>query len=463
MRHLLKLLPKVDTLLSHQDLQNLPQATLKRVITSILHTLRDEILAQKIDENQLQIRLEQLIPTIKAQCKLAQEPTLKRIINATGVILQTNFGRSIFSQSLLDEITPFLQSYHTLEYDLHTGKRGERYIHTKETLCEMLGCEDALLVNNNASAVLLILNTFARNKEVIISRGELVEIGGSFRIPEVMKCASSILREVGSTNKTHLKDYQEAINEQSAMIMKTHQSNFKQIGFVQSCDMRTLTHLAQEHGLIDYYDLGSGHLGVLDLPNEPSVKEILKHKPSLISFSGDKLLGGPQAGIIIGKSALIKQLKQNQLLRALRVDKFTILALEATLKAYKEQQWHKIPTLAMLQIPQEALQQKAQSLYESLKNIPHIQCEMINLQSIAGGGSLPEETFASFGVSLYHTQIPTKTLESLLREKGLITSTKQNRILLDVRTLLEGDEKRIVEILSHIAHQENKGNNDRFS
>lgn len=454
MRHLLKLLPKVDTILSHQDLQNLPQTTLKRVIHSTLGTLRDEIINHRLDFHQLQEQLNQLIPTIKAQCKIAQKPTLNRIINATGVILQTNFGRSVFSQSLLDEIMPFLQSYHTLEYDLHSGKRGERYIHTKETLCEILGCEDALLVNNNASAVLLILNTFAHNKEVIISRGELVEIGGSFRIPEVMKCASSILREVGSTNKTHLKDYQEAINEQSAMIMKTHQSNFKQIGFVESCDMRALTHLAQQNGLIDYYDLGSGHLGVLDLPNEPSVKEILKHKPSLISFSGDKLLGGPQAGIIIGKSALIKQLKQNQLLRALRVDKFTILALEATLKAYKMEQWHKIPTLSMLKISQEALQQKAQSLYESLKNIPHFQCETIKLESIAGGGSLPQETFASFGVSLYHTQIPTKTLEILLRERGLVASIKQNRILLDVRTLLENDQERIVEILSHIEYKE---------
>lgn len=452
-KNLFQSIPKIDTLLNHKELQSFPKSILLPIIQSHINTLRESIRANTHNPPAQNIfNLQNLILEIKAQVLKATTPTLECVINATGVVIQTNLGRSIFSQELIEEITPFLCHYHTLEYDLHEGQRTERYIHSIQILCELFGCEDALLVNNNAASVLLILNTFAQNKEVIISRGELVEIGGSFRIPEVMKSASSILREVGTTNKTHLKDYQEAINPQSAMIMKAHQSNFKQIGFVSSCSIKELTKLAQANELIDYIDLGSGHSGVLKLKDEPSVQEVLKAKPSLISFSGDKLLGGPQVGIILGKSHLIKALKANQLLRALRVDKFSILTLQATLQAYKDKAYHKIPTLSMLLTPLESLKSKAQNLKQKIDRTfaSELKIEMLSLQSLAGGGSLPGASFESFGLALTPLHFTIKDFEQNLRIHGLIASIQKDRILLDMRTLIKGDEEKILSILDSV-------------
>lgn len=456
MQHLLKSLPKVDTLLAHNELKMFQKSTLLPIIQSHLSLLRENISSNTFSPKELESALNEIIPAIKEKVIKATNPTLTRVINATGVVIHTNLGRSVFSSEILDEITPFLKSYHTLEYDLAKGKRSERYTHTTQILCEMFGCEDALLVNNNAAAVFLILNTFAKNKEVIISRGELVEIGGSFRIPEVMKSASSILCEVGATNKTHLRDYENAINEQSAMIMKVHQSNFKQIGFVKQCLIKEIIHLARKHQLIDYFDLGSGHIGALPLADEPSVREICKYKPSLLSFSGDKLLGAGQVGIIIGKSQLIAQLKNNQLLRALRVDKFSILALQATLKAYQHKEYHKIPTLAMLNSSPKELESKAQNLAERIQRSPiakKIDIKVLPLHSLAGGGSLPHLSFDSFGLSLQAKYLQTRDFESSLRNLGLITCLQGERILLDMRTLLAGDEERIVEILLQVLSQ----------
>ncbi|MCX2717916.1 L-seryl-tRNA(Sec) selenium transferase [Helicobacter sp. MIT 21-1697] len=453
MQHLLKSLPKVDTLLTHNELKMFQKSTLLPLIQSHLSLLREKILSNAFSPQELESAIKDIIPTLKSKALKATMPTLTRVINATGVIVQTNLGRSVFSSEILNEITPFLRSYHTLEYDLAQGKRSERYTHTTQILCDMFGCEDALLVNNNAAAVLLILNTFAAHKEVIISRGELVEIGGSFRIPEVMKSASSLLCEVGTTNKTHLKDYENAINEQSAMIMKVHQSNFKQIGFVKQCHIKDIIQLSRKHHLIDYFDLGSGHIGALPLADEPSVREIYKYKPSLLSFSGDKLLGGPQVGIIIGKSQLIAQLKQNQLLRALRVDKFSILALMATLKAYQDKAYHKIPTLTMLTLTPKELESKAKNLKKRILDseiASELEIEVIPLRSIAGGGSVPHLSFDSFGLCLRAKKQEVKYFESALRTLGLISCIQGNHILLDVRTLLEGDEERIVEILTKV-------------
>lgn len=453
MQHLLKSLPKVDTLLAHNELKMFQKSTLLPLIQSHLSLLRENICSNTLSPKELESALNEIIPVIKKKAIEATKPTLTQVINATGVVIHTNLGRSVLSPQILDEITPFLRSYHTLEYDLAKGERSERYTHTKQILCEMFGCEDALLVNNNAAAVLLILNTFAAHKEVIISRGELVEIGGSFRIPEVMKSASSILCEVGATNKTHLKDYENAINEQSAMIMKVHQSNFKQIGFVKQCHIKEIIHLAQKHHLIDYFDLGSGHIGALPLADEPSVREICKYKPSLLSFSGDKLLGGPQVGIIIGKSQLIAQLKHNQLLRALRVDKFSILALQATLKAYQNKEYHKIPTLAMLAFTPKELESKAKNLKKRIlasSIASKLEVEVIPLHSLAGGGSVPHLSFNSFGISLQAKHLQVQDFESALRTLGLISCIQGEKILLDVRTLLEGDEERIMEILGEV-------------
>lgn len=453
-KSLLRSIPKVDMLLTHTDLKDFDKALVLPIIHEYLQTLRDSI-SQGIKPN---ADINTHAKKIKAKALQAKAPTMQSVINATGVVIHTNLGRSVFSQEIIDEITPLLCAYNTLEYNLQEGKRGERYIHATQILCQIFGCEDALLVNNNAASVLLILNTFAQGKEVIISRGELIEIGGSFRIPEVMKSASSILCEVGATNKTHLSDYENAINEQTAMIMKAHKSNFKQIGFTKDCHIKELITLAKKHNLIDYFDLGSGHCGILSLQDEPSISEICKYKPSLLSFSGDKLFGGPQLGIILGKKELIKQLKSNQLLRALRVDKFSILAFIATLQAYMDKAYHKIPTLCMLLTPLEKLESRAKSLQSLIMQSPisqKVQVEILKLSSLAGGGSVPHIEFESWGLSLQSKILNAKAFEKKLRLKGLITCIQKDKILLDMRTLLPHDEEKIVVILESILGQSN--------
>lgn len=451
---LLRSIPKVDTLLAHADLQDFDKAFILPLIYEHLQALRDSILKGITPSTDINTHAK----NIKSQAMQAQAPTMQSVINATGVVIHTNLGRSVFSQEIMEQITPLLTAYNTLEYDLHKGKRGERYIHATQILAQMFGVESALLVNNNAASVLLILNTFAKDKEVIISRGELVEIGGSFRIPEVMKSASSILREVGATNKTHLHDYENAINEKTAMIMKAHQSNFKQVGFTKDCHIKELITLAKKHNLIDYFDLGSGHCGILSLQDESSVSEICKYKPSLLSFSGDKLFGGPQLGIILGKKKLIEQLKSNQLLRALRVDKFSILALIATLQAYRDKAYHKIPTLNMLSLPLEKLESRAkvlQSLITQSRISQQVQVEVLRLSSLAGGGSVPHIEFESWGLSLQSKILNAKAFEEKLRLQGLITCIQKDKILLDMRTLLPHDEEKIVMILESILGQGN--------
>ncbi|WP_295699722.1 L-seryl-tRNA(Sec) selenium transferase [Helicobacter mastomyrinus] len=461
MKNLLQSIPKVDSLLQHNELKSFDKSLLLPLIASHLNALRTNLKAGHISRATFEESLLGLIPMLKKKAEALSRPTLRQVVNATGVVIHTNLGRSVLSQEILDEIMPFLRSYHTLEYDLDKGKRDERYRHCTQMLCEICGCEDALLVNNNASAVFLVLNTFGAQKETIISRGELVEIGGSFRIPEIMASAGSILCEVGTTNKTRLRDYENAINEQSAIIMKTHQSNFKQIGFVQSCEFKELTTLARKHHLIDYFDLGSGHIGVLNLPDEPSVQEICKYKPSLLSFSGDKLLGAGQVGIILGSSPLIATLKKNPLLRALRVDKFSILALNATLKAYKQKAYYKIPTLSMLQTDSKVLESRAQTLKNALNATPFASkfalLEVIPLQSLAGGGSIPHLSFDSFGVALCMKDMEVKALESALRRCGIIVCVQKDRILLDMRTLLNGDEEQILSALESILGETNAG------
>lgn len=455
-KELLKSIPKVDTLLTHNELKGVEKSLLIPLINSHLDSLRNAIRSGHLNSQSLNEALKNLVPTLKAKVAYLRLPTLKRVINATGVVIHTNLGRSVFSTQILDEITPFLCSYHTLEYDINEGKRSERYKHCTQMLCELCGCEDALLVNNNAAAVFLILNTFSSHKEVIISRGELVEIGGSFRIPEVMLSASSILHEVGTTNKTRLQDYINAINEQSAMIMKVHQSNFKQTGFVESCHLKDIISLARRHNLIDYFDLGSGHMGIIKFSNEPSVQEICSYKPSLMSFSGDKLLGAGQIGIILGKKHLIDKLKANQIIRALRVDKFSILALNATLKAYKDKAYHKIPTLAMLSLDSQTLKSKALSFKKLLCDssvAKKLDIEMIPLHSVAGGGSIPHINFDSYGIAIRAKKMSIDTFEIALRKEGLIACIKGENILIDMRTLLDGDEEAIIKILDKVLNE----------
>ncbi|MCI5969272.1 L-seryl-tRNA(Sec) selenium transferase [Helicobacter sp.] len=448
MQTLLQQIPKTDKLLNalNAKLQTPNQNLLKRLTLEFLDSYRQELLkgGELLD-------FESCIKRIIMLYQNATQKSLKPLINATGIVVHTNLGRSVFSEEILEEIKPLLTQYNNLEYHLQTGKRSERYLHLQRLFKTLLNAEDVLVVNNNAAAVFLILNTFAKGKEVIISRGELIEIGGGFRIPCVMEDSGAILREVGTTNKTHLKDYKDAINTDSAMLFKVHKSNYTITGFSKEVELKELIALAKECDLIDYYDLGSGYFDILDSifkGFEPSLQSICTLNPSLISFSGDKLLGTAQAGIILGKKAHINKLKQNQLLRMLRADKFTIAALEATLNAYLQGNVKAIPTLQMLLRDKDFLHTLAQELAKGIP--PCFKPKVIPTKSYSGGGAMPNHSLESFGVAFYakdlnFLKLDATKLEQHLRNHRIIARLENSALILDVRTLLEGDLVQIVE------------------
>lgn len=411
-----------------------------KVRDSVASQVRDSTKAPKSADSS------DLLKRISAEYHRITSPSLKPLINATGVVLHTNLGRSVIHENILREITPMLTSYNNLEYDLARGCRGERYSHLSDMFRAIFGAQDALIVNNNAAAVFLILNTFAKDREVIVSRGELIEIGGSFRIPEIMKSAGARLTEIGTTNKTKLNDYKSAINGDSAMILKAHKSNFAMSGFTQEVAMSEISALCGEKNLIDYYDLGSGFVKGIAC-DEPSLLDIAKNPPSLMSFSGDKLFGGIQAGIILGKVDLIEKLKQNHLLRAFRVDKVTILLLQATLKRYIDENLSEIPSIQMLSLAPSVLESRAKNLANRIDDFYHPR--VIALKSLAGGGSLPGVEFESFGVSL-SPKFPAITLESALREHYLIARILNDSVVFDMRTIQEREIDAIVGILRDI-------------
>jgi L-seryl-tRNA(Ser) seleniumtransferase len=296
--------------------------------------------------------------------------------------------------------------------------------------------------------VFLVLNTFCKGKEAVVSRGELVEIGGSFRVPEVMTQSGAILKEIGTTNKTHLRDYENAIGENTSMLMKVHKSNYSIEGFSSEVDFEDIVKTAQENGVIDYYDMGSGHM--IDLPynlssNEPSIKELMKYNPSLLSFSGDKLLGSVQAGIIIGKKELIEKIKKNQLLRMLRVDKITLAILEDTLNSYLKDELDSIPTLKMLHTTVETLEQRANTLKEKLENI--CKCEVINTSTMVGGGTTPNKKIPSIALTIEYENYKPNKIEKILRQHNLIVRIENDKVLLDFRTISEDEIEKIEQII----------------
>lgn len=448
MQMLLKQIPKTDKLLHALNaILNVPnQALLKKLTLEFLENYR-----QSLFRGGEVLSLESCVSCIAKAYKNAAEKSLKPLINATGIVLHTNLGRSVFSEEILQEIIPILTHYNNLEYDAQKGARSERCIHLQQIFKALLNVEDVLVVNNNAAAVFLILNTFAKDREVIVSRGELIEIGGGFRIPLVMEDSGAILREVGTTNQTHLKDYQDAINAKSAMLFKAHKSNFTMNGFTKEVAFRELIELAKASNLIDYYDLGSGHFNLLEAQLggfESSLESICALNPSLVSFSGDKLLGSAQAGIILGKKAYIAKLKENQLLRMLRVDKLTIATLEATLNAYLQGKIYKIPTAFMLLKDTKALQQDAQYLAEQIP--PCFKPQVIPTKSFSGGGAMPSHSLESFGVAicakdLEGLNLNERKLEEHLRTHRIIARLENSMCILDMRTLLKGDLKHIIE------------------
>lgn len=444
---LLKSIPKVDKFIMNEAFEGLSRTLITKIAKKILEELRNDILnneIEKIDENTL-------INEVLDSYKDLTSPSLKSLINATGIIVHTNLGRSLLDEKSLTKAIKIATTYNNLEYDLKKGKRGERYEHITKSLQALTSCEDAIVVNNNASAVFLILNTFCKNKEVIVSRGELVEIGGSFRVPEVMNQSGAKLKEIGTTNKTHLRDYENAICEKTSMLMKVHKSNYSIEGFSSEVSFEDIVKIAQQNDLIDYFDMGSGH--IIDLPynlnkDEPSILDIMKYKPSLLSFSGDKLFGSVQAGIIIGKKELIAKIKKNQLLRMLRVDKITLALLEETLNSYLKNELDNIPTLKMLNTKIETLEQRANNLKEKCENF--IKCEVIKTSTMVGGGTTPNKKIPTIALTLEYKNYKPNKLEEILRKNSIISRIENDKVLLDFRTILESDCKKIEEILKNL-------------
>lgn len=446
---LLKSIPKVDKFIENKKFDDLAPSLVVKITQEVLKDLRQSILDNEIDS----FSEDELVLRVLHKYEEITKPSLQKIINATGVIVHTNLGRSLIDARAFERVKEVVTSYNNLEYDLEKGKRGERYYHISDALCRLLGCEDVLIVNNNASAVFLILNTFAKKKKVVVSRGELVEIGGSFRIPEVMKQSGAKLVEVGATNKTHLRDYENAITKKTSMLMKVHKSNYSIEGFSSEVEFKELVQLAKEKNLIDYYDMGSGHL--VDLPygldqHEPSVLKYMQENPSLLSFSGDKLLGSVQAGIIVGKKEYIAKLKKNQLLRMLRVDKLTLALLEDSVISILLNKIDEIPTLRMLFTSTDELRQNALILQDAIKDI--CDCEVLKTKTVIGGGTTPNRTIPSIALAIKIDNYKQNKMEKLFRAKNIIGRIENDRFLLDFRAIQKSEIAQIINVVKEIAN-----------
>jgi len=440
---LLRAIPQVDQILALPAVMALesaaPRSRLVAAVRAELDALRQAILAGVCDVLPSE---SELCVAIAARLKREGQPSLRPVINATGVPLHTNFGRAPLAERAVDAVCAAARGYSNLEYDLETGARGSRHAHVAGLLCALTGAEDALAVNNNAAAVLLALSALTAGREVIISRGELVEIGGAFRVPQVMEQSGGILREVGTTNKTRPSDYEAAIGEHTAALLKVHTSNFKLIGFTENAALEELAALAERRGLWLIHDLGSGCLRdahALGLPEEPTVTQSVKAGAHVTTFSGDKLLGGPQAGIIVGKAGLIARIKKHPLARALRIDKLTLAALEATLRLHLDgEAATAVPVLAMLSATSEALRVKAEGLLAVLKGraLPAVLAVEADTGPV-GGGSAPGVALSGWVVALGTGAMPLQALEARLRaaETPVVARIARDKLILDVRTL----------------------------
>lgn len=449
MSSLYRLLPSVDVCLQEFRESHYPHMLLCNAVQAFLQQKREQIKTMRINEDEL--RHEVLFASLKEYVDNALAFRVKKVINASGVVIHTNLGRSVLAKEALQAIQNIADGYCNLEFDLESGERGSRHSLVEEDICRLVGAEAALVVNNNAAAVYLMLNTLCAGGEVIVSRGELVEIGGSFRIPEVMKQSGAVLREVGTTNKTHLKDYADVIGENTRAVLKVHTSNYRIVGFHADVPNTELAELAHRHGLPVFHDLGSGSLvdfSPYGLHGEPTVKEILAAGIDIVTFSGDKVLGGPQAGIIAGKKEYIEQIKKNQMLRAMRCDKLILTALAATLRLYYDEKLalEKIPTLRAMTISPAALKKKAQKLYRLLKNdIPQkkIKLKLEENVSRVGGGSFPENDLPTFVVSLdFLKKSPTFSAQAfkekfLHTDPPLVGRVEHDKFLFDIRTIAE--------------------------
>lgn len=462
----LRQLSPVDEVLELPALKDListyPRTVVVNAVRTVIDELRKTILAAKKEDGLGEISLEpnDLVSLVSELVKKVMSPNLRRVINATGIVVHTNLGRSILAPLAVDAILSVASSYSNLEFDLDEGVRGSRHSHVEDLLCTLTGAEAAMVVNNNSGAVLLALSAIAQGKEVIISRGQLVEIGGSFRIPDVMRQGGAILKEVGTTNKTYLEDYRKAITEETALLLKVHTSNFRVVGFSAEVPLQDLVVLGGENDLLVMEDLGSGVLVDLSkygLSHEPTVDESVKAGTDIITFSGDKLLGGPQAGIIVGKKDLVDTIKKHPLARALRVDKMTLAGLEETLRLYLDpaRAVKEIPTLNMILASFPELKKKAEKLAKKIKEKVGNECsvEVIKDISRVGGGALPLEELPAAVVALSAKNLSASQLENKLRAANppVIARVRDDMVLLDVRTIQSEEMGEIAGILAMLS------------
>jgi L-seryl-tRNA(Ser) seleniumtransferase len=456
MKELLRQLPSVDEMLKEDRvrawLSRHPRVLVLDAVRAAIDRKREQILTAA-GKTGPDLSPAALLDSAERILRELSEPSLRPLINATGVVVHTNLGRSILSEAAIDRIIAVNRSYSNLEYDIEAGERGKRYTHIEGILRRLTGAEAATAVNNNAAAVLLCLNTLAKGKEVIVSRGELVEIGGSFRVPEVMERSNAVLREVGSTNKTHLKDYQKAINDNTGLLLKVHTSNYKIVGFTKEVSPAELAELGKKHKIPVMWDLGSGSfldLASYGVGDEPTVKQAMDAGVDILTFSGDKLLGGPQAGMILGKKQYLDPIRSNPLARALRIDKMTLAALEATLSQYldMEKAGREIPTLWMLTQPISEIRRKADLLSARLSALGgELKVSQQDDLSQTGGGALPTGMLPTRVVAVSHGRLSANQIESGLRlgTPAVITRIKEGMVLFDPRTLNDGDIGTVVE------------------
>ncbi len=459
---LLRQLPAIEKLLNTQEILDLQTTYARSLVTEALRAVVADIRNEILDGDLTHLP-EQTEYAERTHQKIAAKtaPRMRPVVNATGTVTHTNLGRSLLSNDACEAIQQAAQNYVNLEYDIETGRRGHRDRITEPLLQQLTGCEASTLVNNNAAAVLLALQTMARGKEVIVSRGELIEIGGAFRVPDVMAASGAILREVGTTNRTHLRDYAEAINEHTGLLLKVHPSNYKILGFTSTPAMEELTALGAARGIPTMEDLGSGAL--LDmtqygLPHEPLVGERIASGVDIVTFSGDKLLGGPQAGLIVGKSEWIEKMRKNPMMRALRVDKLIIAGLSATLQRYLIDSTtvpEQFPMLNRYTRSIETLHAVAEKLKEQLQDLF---AEKINIQvsetyGQIGSGALPVETLPSVTLLLESTEISAERLAAAFRNTTIpiIGRIKDGLFWLDLRTVYEREQAWIVAAATQIA------------
>lgn len=445
---LLRQIPAVDEVLNRKSIrekeQTIPRKIVVDTIREVLENMRRQVRAGELTS----ISDEEIESGVLDRLEKRWRPSLCRVINATGVVLHTNLGRAVLSKAAQEAVQAVIMGYSNLELDLETGSRGSRYDHVAQLLVELTGAEAALVVNNNAAAVMLALNTLAKGKEAIVSRGQMVEIGGSFRVPAVMEASGARLVEVGTTNKTYARDYEGAISPETAVLLKVHTSNFRVVGFTHQASTAELVELGQKYGIPVLEDLGSGFLVDLrekGIGDEPTVQESVLAGADVVTFSGDKLLGGPQAGIIVGKKKYIDAIKKNNLTRALRVDKMTLAALEATLRQYYDQDKviQNIPALRQLTMTASEIESRSRELAGKLKDILIDKAHVIveGGFSEVGGGALPTTQLPTQLVVVRPKEVTAETIAVRLRHgrPPVIARIHENRILLDVRTILQED------------------------